>query len=92
MVSTSALKKSAAARPSPCAARNVFQGVFVPSSGTGSMPWSLRIALIVLGGSCLKECPHAVAVREDSRRRRLERLAFLIGMPRRRCQPRRRRT
>jgi hypothetical protein len=48
MVSTSTVKKSAAARPSQWAAKNVFQGVFVPRSGAGSMPWSLRIALIVL--------------------------------------------
>src|SRR6266849_6526022 len=47
MVSTSTVKKSAAARPSQCAARNVFQGVFVPRSGAGSTPWSLR-SLIVL--------------------------------------------
>ena len=42
------MKKSAAARPSQCAARKVFQDVFAPRSGAGSMPWSLRIALIVL--------------------------------------------
>ena len=35
---TSTVKKSAAARPSQSAARNVFQGVFVPRSGAGSMP------------------------------------------------------
>src|SRR6516164_10546570 len=47
-VSTSTVKKSAAAMPSQCAARKVFHDVFAPRSGAGSMPWSLRIALIVL--------------------------------------------
>jgi hypothetical protein len=46
-VSTSTVKKSAAASASQWAARNVFHGVFVPRSGAGSMPWFLRIALIV---------------------------------------------
>ena len=41
------MNESAAARPSQCAARNVFHGVCVPRSGAGAMPWSLRIALIV---------------------------------------------
>jgi hypothetical protein len=47
-VSTSTVKKSAAARPSQCIVRKVFHEVFAPRSGAGSMPWSLRIALIVL--------------------------------------------
>ena len=46
-VSTSTVNESAAARPSQCAARNVFHGVCVPRSGAGAMPRSLRIALIV---------------------------------------------
>src|SRR5262245_36734017 len=47
-VSTSTVKKSAAGRPSQCAARKVFHGIFVRRSGAGSMPWSFRMALIVL--------------------------------------------
>jgi hypothetical protein len=42
------VKKAAAVTLSQCAARNVFQAVFVPRSGADSTPWSLRIALIVL--------------------------------------------
>src|SRR6516162_3743477 len=56
MVSTSTVKKSAAARPSQCAARKVFQDIFAPRSGAGSMPWSLRIALIVLRATSGPTC------------------------------------
>jgi len=46
-VSTSTLKKSAAAMAPQCALRNVFRGIFLPRSGAGSTPCSLRIRWIV---------------------------------------------
>jgi hypothetical protein len=46
-VSTSTLKKSAAAMAPQCAFRNVFQGIVFPRRGAGSIPCSLRIRCIV---------------------------------------------
>ena len=44
-VSTSTVNRSAAARPSQCVCRNVFQGVRWFRSGAGASPWSCKIRL-----------------------------------------------
>ncbi len=46
-MSTSTLKKSAAAMAPQCALRKVFQGIVLPRSGAGSMPCSLRMRWMV---------------------------------------------
>ncbi len=47
-VQTSTVKKSQAASESQCWRMNSFQVVFLDRSGAGSMPWFLRMRLIVV--------------------------------------------
>ena len=46
-VSTWTVNRSAAARPSQCACRNVFHGVRWFRSGAGAIPWSCKIRFTV---------------------------------------------
>ena len=70
---TSTVKRSAAARPSKCVCRNVFQGVRWFRSGAGASPWSCKIRLTVFRAMLWPRLASAPRIRRVAPRRILTR-------------------